>query len=90
MSIAAIYDRLNTVFQDIFDDERITVKAKTTADDIDDWDSLENIRLIAAVEDEFGIRFRPGELRSMQTVGDLASAIEKKDTLKDTSNERFY
>ena len=49
-----IYDRLNGVFRDVFDDETITVDAETTANDIDDWDSLEHIRLIAAVEDEFG------------------------------------
>ncbi len=44
-----IYDRLNEVFRDVFDDESITVNDKTTSADIDGWDSLEHINLIAAV-----------------------------------------
>ncbi len=44
-----IFERLNEVFQDVFDDESIKVNPKTTAKDIEDWDSLEHIRLIAAV-----------------------------------------
>ena len=55
-----IYERLNDVFQDVFDDDEITVSANTTAEDIEDWDSLEHIRLIAAVEQNFGIRFKMG------------------------------
>ena len=57
-----IYDRLNEIFQDVFDDETIHVSAATTADDIEDWDSLEHIRLIAAVERNFTMRFKMGEI----------------------------
>ena len=75
MTLGKIYEHLNAVFQDIFDDETIIVNARTTANDIDDWDSLEHIRLIAAIEDEFRIRFRASELSAMQTVGDMANHI---------------
>ncbi len=47
-----VFDRLNRVFRDVFDDETIRVTPNTTADDIDDWDSLEHITLISAVERE--------------------------------------
>ena len=55
MTEEEIYERLNEVFRDVFDDDTIEVDDLTTADDIDDWDSLEHINLIAAVEKEFGI-----------------------------------
>ena len=42
MDTKVIYQRLNKVFRDVFDDDSITVNPKTTADDIDDWDSLEH------------------------------------------------
>lgn len=73
-----IYDRLNEVFRDVFDDDEITVNEDTTADDIEDWDSLEHINLISAVEDEFGIRFKMGEVSSMKNVGEMVEIIKTR------------
>lgn len=76
MNQTEIYERLNEVFRDVFDDEEIMVNADTTADDIEDWDSLEHINLIAAVEQEFGIKFSMGQVVSMKNVGEMVSIIE--------------
>lgn len=73
-----IYERLNEVFRDVFDDEDIVVKADTTADDIEDWDSLEHITLISAVEREFKVKFKMGEISSMKNVGEMAQIIAKR------------
>ncbi|MFT3951124.1 MAG: acyl carrier protein [Oscillospiraceae bacterium] len=70
-----IFARLNEVFCDVFDDESITVSAQTTADDIDDWDSLEHINLIGAVESEFKLRFKMGEVSGMKNVGEMVQII---------------
>ena len=67
-----VFDRLNRVFREVFDDETIRVTPKTTADDIDDWDSLEHITLISAVEREFRMKFKMGEISSMKNVGEMA------------------
>ena len=75
MDTKTIYARLNKVFRDVFDDDSIVVNPKTTADDIDDWDSLEHINLIAAVEKEFGIKFRMGEVSTMKDVGEMVEII---------------
>jgi len=47
-------------------------------DDIDDWDSLNHITLMAAVEDEFGIRFTMGEVSGMKNVGEMAQIIKDR------------
>ena len=73
-----IFERLNTVFRDFFDDEDIELDEETTADDIDDWDSLNHITLMAAVEDEFGIRFTMGEVSGMKNVGEMARIIKDR------------
>lgn len=73
-----IIERLNEVFQNVFDDEDITVDRETTADDIDDWDSLEHIRLIAAVEREFGVKFTMKEVSSMKNVGEMIDIIAER------------
>ena len=47
MSREEVFEKLNEVFRDVFDDEEITVSDATTADDIEEWDSLEHINLLA-------------------------------------------
>ncbi len=73
-----IYERLNKVFRDIFDDEEIIVKPETTANDIEDWDSLEHINLIVAIEQEFGMKFNMNEVTTMKNVGEMVDIIIAK------------
>ena len=75
MTREEVYETLNGVFQDVFDDESITVNDETTSDDIVDWDSLEHINLIAAVEQEFGVKFNMGQVVSMKNVGEMVDII---------------
>ena len=70
-----IYERLNNVFRDIFDDESIVVTAETTSKDIEDWDSLEHINLVVAVEQEFEIKFNMNEVTTMKNVGEMVDII---------------
>ena len=78
MSREEIFEKLNEVFRDVFDDEEIEVGEETTAADIDGWDSLEHINLIAAVEQEFGVKFTMGQVVTMKNVGEMARLIEEK------------
>ncbi len=78
MDTNTIYVRLNKVFRDVFDDDDITVNANTTANDIEDWDSLEHITLMAAVQKEFKVKFSMGEIASMKNVGEMVQIIEKR------------
>jgi acyl carrier protein len=54
------------------------IKRETTADDVDDWDSLSHLNLVIAVEMKFGVKFALGELQSLKNVGDMADLVEKK------------
>ncbi len=71
-------DDLNLVFQEVFDDETLTVAPATTANEVDGWDSLSHVNLIMAVEGRFKIRFTNKELLTFKNVGDLLRAIESK------------
>ena len=76
MSREEIYERVNNVFRDIFDDDSITVNDSTTAADIEDWDSLTHISLIAAIEEEFDFKFKMKDVVAMKKVGDMVDIIE--------------
>lgn len=78
MRMAEIMDRLNEVFRDVFDDDSIVVDELTTSADIEDWDSLEHINLIGAVEQEFRMRFKMKEVSSMKNVGEMTQIISER------------
>lgn len=75
MDAKELKKRLTEVFRDVFDDDSIVITADTTADDIEDWDSIEHITLIGAVEDEFGMKFKMGEVSGMNNVGEMMKII---------------
>lgn len=75
MTREQIFKKLDVVFRDVFDDDSICVAESTTSEDIEDWDSLEHINLIAAVEQEFGVKFNMGQVVTMKNVGEMADII---------------
>lgn len=75
MTREEVFERLNKVFQEVFDDETIQVNDDTTSEDIDDWDSFEHINLIVAVEEEFSIKIPMGKVVTMKNVGEMADII---------------
>ena len=75
MSRDQIFEQLTTVFRDVFDDEDVTIHEKTTAADIEDWDSLTHIMLLSAVEDEFDIKFDMKAVQGLKNVGEMVSLI---------------
>lgn len=70
-----IFEKLNKVFRDVFDDESITVNETTTAKDIEEWNSLTHITLISEISDEFDVEFEIGDVTNMKTAGEIADKI---------------
>ena len=75
-----IFEQLNSVFQDVFDDDDLIVEATTTAQDVDGWNSLAHIRLVVSIEKSFKLRFSAAEISSLKNVGDMATWILRKRT----------
>jgi len=69
---------LNQVFQQVFANPALAITTDMTPNDIDGWDSMAHVNLIAAVQLRFKIKFENKELRSIKTVGDLAKLIDSK------------
>ncbi len=78
MSNVEILEAIQTIIRDVFDDEKIVVNENTHAGDIEDWDSLSNIRLTMAIEKHFAVKFGFKELQGMKNVGDMIEIIEGK------------
>ena len=70
-----VLKKLNVIFRDVFDDDSIVINDRTTSNDIEEWDSIEHINLIGAVEDEFSMRFKMKEVSVMKNVGEMVDII---------------
>jgi acyl carrier protein len=78
METGEIYKKLNTVFEDVFDDDTIVVRPELSADDVDGRDSLTHIRLILTVERTFNVKFSASEIGKLKNVEGLAELIRSK------------
>jgi len=75
-----ILAQVNKIFIEVLDNEEIVVNYDTTAKDIEEWDSLNHIQLVVAMEKHFKIRFASREIQSWNNTGDLINAIASKIT----------
>ena len=74
--------QLQDVFRRIFEDDALTISRATTAQDVEAWDSVQNVTLMLEVETEFKVRFSTSEMAYLKNVGDLVDLIEKKQLKK--------
>ena len=70
--------RVQNLFRDVFDDEKLVIQNSTNSGDIDAWDSLNHISIVHAIEKEFNIKFNFDELAEFADVGNIIEAILKK------------
>ena len=78
MDKSEILKNLNEVFIDILDNDDIVLSESTTANDIEEWDSLTHIQLVVAIERRFKIRFDSAEIQKWKNVGELCDSIAAK------------
>jgi len=78
MERSEILKRVEQIFREELGQDGIVLNDETTAEDVDGWDSLSHVQLVAVMEDAFGIEFSSREILSWDNVGDLINTIEKK------------
>ena len=71
-------ERLNKVFQDVFEDDEIQITPETTADDVEGWDSLKHVTLMIRIEKALGVKFTSAQVASLKNVEELVSLVEAK------------
>ncbi|MDA3929061.1 MAG: acyl carrier protein [Prolixibacteraceae bacterium] len=70
--------KLKDIFLDVLDLDELDLTRETTANDVDEWDSLSHIMLIVNIEKSFKIRFTSKEIQRWKNVGEMVDCIEMK------------
>ena len=73
-----IFAKLTEIFRDVMDNDEIVLEENTTAEDIEEWDSLAHVQLIERIEAVFGIKFSAKEMMSWDDVGEFVDSIINK------------
>lgn len=76
--MSEVLKTLNDIFHEVIDDTTVILKRETTAQDVDDWDSLNHITFIVAIEKHFKVKFTSAEIRAWMNVGEMCDAIAQK------------
>jgi acyl carrier protein len=70
-----VFSGIQDIFRDIFDADDLVISSTTNSDEIEDWDSLNHINLVSAIEKEFKIKFALGELMMLKDVGAMVDLM---------------
>ena len=73
-----ILTEVQEIFRDVLDNEEIVLTPQTTANDVDDWDSLSHIQLIVAIEKKLKIKFTSKEILSWSDISEMIDCIASK------------
>jgi len=75
MTREELFKEINDIFRDVFDDDSLVITDETNSEDIEDWDSLEHINLVVAMEKRFNMKFNIKEVGNLKNVGEMADLI---------------
>ena len=78
MSSTETLEAIRQIMEDVFDVDDLRLDESTTAEQVEEWDSLSHVRLIVAIERKFGIRFKNSEIEALMNVGDLVRTVDSK------------
>lgn len=73
-----VLSTVRRIAADVFQRPPAEITAESTRDTVVGWDSLAHVNLVLALEQEFGIQFRPEEMMEMLSIELVAMLVDEK------------
>jgi len=74
---ANIFEQVRSVASDIFGIPADKITAESSPETIENWDSMQHLNLVLAIEEKFGVQFEPEDIEQMRNLGAVAALVEK-------------
>ena len=78
MTRAEILERIAQHLADVLDLDTVNLTETSTAEDYEEWDSVNHVRLLIRIEQDLGFEFDTNEVGMMENVGQLVDLVEAK------------
>lgn len=74
----AVFDQIRMMASDLFGVPAHRITASSSPETLENWDSVQHLNLVLAIEEKFGVQLSPEEIEQMKSIGDTAKVIERK------------
>jgi acyl carrier protein len=71
------FEQVRSVASDIFGIPANKITPESSPETIDNWDSMQHLNLVLAIEEKFGVQLEPEDIEQMKNVGAVAAIVEK-------------
>jgi acyl carrier protein len=75
---AQVFDRVRGIAADVLQTDGAVLTAESSPESVETWDSERHLNLMLALEEEFGLQFKPEEMDQMNTIGQIAGVVSAK------------
>ena len=73
-----ILEELRTLAADVLRVPRSRIDDHSSPQQIEDWDSIQHVNLVVAIEERFGVEFEPEEISGMESIGKISEILSRK------------
>jgi acyl carrier protein len=78
MTKKEIFEKIQIIFQNVFDNSEMKIENSSNSSNVENWDSLNHINLVVAIQKEFRIKFDLKEIQAFKNVGEMVDLVDKK------------
>jgi acyl carrier protein len=74
-----ILERVRGIASDVLQVAPGSLSAESSPQTVENWDSVQHLNLVLALEEQFGVQFEPDEMDGMKSIGAIAGILAQKN-----------
>ena len=74
-----ILERVRGIASDVLQVAPGSLSAESSPQTVENWDSVQHLDLVLALEEQFGVQFEPDEMDGMKSIGAIAGILAQKN-----------